>query len=328
MGVLPLLLALVLALAVGLYVVLDGFDLGIGILFLLAPSEEDRDAMMNAVGPVWDGNETWLVMGGTVLFAAFPAAYATLLPRLYLPLMAMLFGLIFRGVAFEFRFRASRFKRTWDWSFALGSALASFMQGLMLGLFINGFTDGEGTPAPILETFAIVSGLGVVAFYTQLGAAWLILKTEGSTLAFARRALPWALAITCLFIVIISIFTPLTHPSIVLRWFSLPNFFYLSPVPLLTALLAFGIWRANSHRRESLPYLLSVALFGMAYLGLGISLWPYAVPQTLTIWQAASSRPTLIAVGIGVAVVLPIILAYLAYSHWVFRGKTPAGYEH
>jgi cytochrome d ubiquinol oxidase subunit II len=328
MDALPLLLALTVAFAMALYVVLDGFDLGIGILFTLAPSDEDRDAMMNAIGPVWDGNETWLVMGGTVLFAAFPAAYATLLPRLYLPLMAMLLGLVFRGVAFEFRFRAARFRKTWDWSFALGSALASLMQGIMLGLFINGFSETRQASALALGGFVIASGLGVTAFYAQLGAAWLILKTEGTTQAFARRAMRWTLPLVLLFVALISIFTPLTHPSIAMRWFSLPNFFYLSPVPLLTAIFAFGIWRAISERRESLPYLFSVGLFLMAYLGLGVSLWPYAVPETLTIWQAASSPPTLVAVGIGVAITLPVILAYLAYSHWVFRGKTPTGYEH
>jgi len=328
---LPLAFALAVALSVGLYVLLDGFDLGIGILFPFAPSDRDRDIMMNSIAPVWDGNETWLVMGGTLLFAALPIVYAAVLPALYAPLMLMLFALVFRGVAFEFRFRAKRSRVFWDWAFSLGSGLAALMQGLMLGTFIDGIPlqDGHfaGTTFSFFSGFALSSGLGVVAGYALLGATWLILKTEGATQAYARAAAPWTLAATLLFIAIVSIWTPLSHLQIAQRWFSFPNIAFLSPVPLITAALAIGIWRAISGRRDGLPFLLSNGLFLIAYAGLGISVWPYAIPEKITIWQAAGSRDTLIFLGIGTAIVLPITLAYLAYAHWVFRGKVSTGYE-
>jgi cytochrome d ubiquinol oxidase subunit II len=328
---LPLIFALVAALAVFLYVVLDGFDLGIGILFPFAPGRDARDTMMDSIGPVWDGNETWLVMGGTLLLAAFPALYAILLPAFYLPLMVMLFGLVFRGVAFEFRFRATRFQYVWDWAFALGSGLAAFMQGLMLGAFIGGVPVADGRFAggtfSFFSYFALASGFGTVAGYTLLGAAWLIFKTEGETQCFARAAAPWALGLTLAFIALVSIWTPLEHAYIAARWFSLPNLFYLAPVPLATAAIALGIWRALHGTRDALPFLFCIALVGLGYLGLGISLWPFALPGRLTIWQAAASTPTLLFLGTGTAIVLPVTLAYLAYAHWLFRGKARRTYH-
>ncbi|HXJ02420.1 MAG TPA: cytochrome d ubiquinol oxidase subunit II [Micropepsaceae bacterium] len=329
---LPLIFALTVAFSVGLYVVLDGFDLGIGILFLLAADSRDRDVMMNSVGPVWDGNETWLVMGGVLLFAAFPLVYAVVLPALYAPLMAMLFALIFRGVAFEFRFRARRFRAAWDWAFSLGSGLAALMQGLMLGAFIDGIAvrDGHfaGGTFSFLSPFAVACAFGVVAGYALLGAVWLIYKTEGTTQSFARMAAPWALAATLVFIGIISIWTPLTHPAIAQRWFSLPDFFFLSPVPLVTAALAFGIWRSVPGPHDGLPFLLSIGLALVAYAGLGVSLWPYAIPESVTIWEAAGAPDTLIFLGVGTAAILPLTLAYLGYAYWTFRGKAGSGYGH
>jgi len=328
---LPLAFAFVVAFSVCLYVVLDGLDLGIGILFLFAPSDRDRDTMMNSIGPVWDGNETWLVMGGTLLFAAFPVAYSAALPALYVPLMAMLFALVFRGVAFEFRFRAGRSRLLWDWAFALGSGLAALMQGLMLGAFIDGIPvragQFAGTTFSFFSAFTVASGFGVVAGYTLLGATWLIFKTDGTTRNFARAASPSILAATLVFIVIVSIWTPLTHPAIAGRWFSLPNFLFLWPVPFVTGLLALFNWRAMHGERDGLPFLFSIALFLVAYAGLGISIWPYAIPESVTISQAAASADTLQFLGIGTAIVLPITLAYLAYAHWIFRGKTAGGYE-
>jgi cytochrome bd ubiquinol oxidase subunit II len=331
---LPLLLGLVVAFGVAMYVVADGFDLGVGILFWFAPGDPERGTMMNSIAPVWDGNETWLVFGGTLLIAAFPVAYATLLPAFYVPLLAMLFALIFRGIAFEFRFRATRFRRLWDWAFAGGSTLAAFCQGVVLGGFINGIAVANGMfiggTFDFLSAFAIVCGLGVVAGYALLGATWLILKTDGLTARLGRRAARAALLVTLGFIAAVSIWTPIQFPHIGERWFSWPNIAYLSPVPILTALIALGIWKHIEDGPEHRPFVLSVALFLLAFLGLGISLWPYAVPYHATLWQAASSPPTLVFVGIGTAIILPFVLAYGAFAYWVFRGKVgaDAGYGH
>jgi cytochrome d ubiquinol oxidase subunit II len=316
---LPLIFALTVAFSIALYVVLDGFDLGIGILFLLAPSNRERDTMMNSIAPVWDGNETWLVMGGTLLFAAFPVVYAAVLPALYVPLMLMLFALVFRGVAFEFRFRATRSRPLWDWAFSAGSGIAALMQGMMLGAFIDGVPVRDshfaGATFSFFSIFALASGLGLVAGYALLGATWLIFKTESTTQDFAKRLVPWSLAATLLFIGIVSIWTPFAHPFITERWSSLPNFLFLWPVPFVTAALAFGIWRAVSGKRDWLPFLLSVGLFMSAFIGLAISLWPYAIPYNVTIWQAAGSTDTLAFLAVGTAIILPITLAYLGYAH-------------
>ncbi len=322
---LPLLLAFVLALCVALYVVMDGFDLGIGILFPFAPTDRDRGCMMNSIAPFWDGNETWLVMGGTLLFAAFPRAYATLLPGFYVPLVVMLFALIFRGIAFEFRFRTPpRYRRFLDWAFAGGSALAAFAQGVVLGAFIAGVPVRNGafagTTMGFLQPFAVVSGVGLVAGYALLGATWLIFKADKPTDQFGRRVARPALLATLFFIAVVSLWTPLLYPDIARRWFSLPNILFLWPVPLVTALTALTIWRAIP-RFDHLPFLAAIVLFLLAFFGLAISLFPYAVPRSITIWQAASATPTLEFVGIGAIVMLPITLGYLGFSHWIFRGK-------
>lgn len=334
MNWLPVALGLAVAFGVLMYVVTDGFDLGIGILLPLAPSENDRAAMINSVAPFWDGNETWLVLGGTLLIAAFPLAYATLLPAFYVPLMTMLFALVFRGSAFEFRFRATRFRPAWDLAFSGGSLLATFCQGVVLGGFIKGIpiADGafQGGTLDFLSAFAVVCGLGLVAGYSLLGAAWLIFKTTGRTAAFGRAAARVALPATLLFIGIISVWTPIAFPHIARRWFSWPNIGYLSPVPIVTAIVAYGIWRAIPGPSDRRPFLLAITLFLLAFLGLGISLWPYAVPYAATLWQAASSPPTLAFVGVGTAVIVPIVLGYFGFAHWVFRGKsiTDTGYGH
>jgi cytochrome d ubiquinol oxidase subunit II len=327
---LPLFFAAVLALCIALYVVMDGFDLGIGILFPFAPSDRDRDCMMNSIAPFWDGNETWLVLGGTLLFGAFPGAYSTLLPAFYVPLVVMLFALIFRGLAFEFRFRTPlRFRRLWDWAFAGGSALAAFAQGVVLGGFIDGVPvrDGVfvGTALGFLRPFALIAGLGVAAGYSLLGATWLIFKAEDSTDKFGRRAARPALLATLFFIGIVSLWTPFLYPDIAARWFATPGIFYLWPVPLLTALTALVIWRSAAGRSDHLPFLATIALFVLALFGLAISLFPYAVPRSLTIWQVASHTQALEFIGVGVVIILPIILSYLAFSHWIFRGRAGAG---
>ncbi len=329
---LPLALALVVAFGIAMYVVNDGFDLGLGILFPVAPGRAERDVMMNSIGPIWDGNETWLVLGGTLLIGAFPLAYGTLLPAFYVPIVVMLFALIFRGVAFEYRFRAQRFRYLWNWAFSGGSTLAGFCQGIIVGAYIRGIPvrDGGfvGGTFDFLTAFSIMCGLGLVAGYALLGATWLIFKTAETTQAFGRRVARPALLATLVFLVMVSLWTPLADTRIAQRWFSWPNIGLLWPVPIVTALIAGGIWREIGANHESRPFLLSVALFLLAYTGLGISVWPYAVPYELTLWQAASSRPTLAFVGVGVAITLPIILAYLGYAHWIFRGKARhAGYS-
>jgi cytochrome d ubiquinol oxidase subunit II len=328
-SLLPLLFGVAMAFGIAMYVIADGFDLGIGILFLLAPSESDRDVMMNSVAPIWDGNETWLVFGGALLLGAFPLAYASILPALYLPLVLMLFGLIFRGVAFEFRFRAAGGRRAWDWAFSGGSVLAAFTQGVALGAVIDGIPVKDGVFAgnayDFLTGFTVATGLGLIAGYALLGATWLIMKTTGTTQAFGRRAARPALLLSLLFLLVISVWTPLDHAEVAHRWFDRPDVTFLWLAPALTVLAAWGIWRALGRGREALPFLLSIVLFLLALSGLGISLWPYAVPYSLTLWQAASSPPTLEFLGIGTLIILPIILAYLGYAHWVFRGKTTPG---
>ncbi len=326
---LPIFFAIAMAFGITMYVISDGFDLGIGILFLLAPAETDRDLMMNSVAPLWDGNETWLVFGGTVLIGAFPVAYATVLPAFYIPLALMLFGLIFRGVAFEYRFRASGGRRVWDWAFSGGSALAAFTQGLVLGSYIDGIIVRNevfvGTPHGVVTGFSVMTGLGLLAGYALLGATWLIMKTDGATRAFGRKAAGPSLALSLIFLLIISIWTPLDHPFVARRWFSTPQIYYLWIPPVLSLAAAYGIWRTLDSEREALPFLLSIVLFLFALLGLGITLWPYAVPYSVTLWEAASSTPTLEFLAVGTVIIVPIILAYLAYAHRVFRGKTQAG---
>ena len=326
---LPFFFGIVMAFGVAMYVIADGFDLGIGLLFIFAPSNADRDVMMNSIAPIWDGNETWLVFGGTLLIGAFPVAYATILPALYLPLVLMLFGLIFRGVAFEFRFQAAGARRFWDWAFGGGSALATFTQGMALGAYINGITVKGGVFAGgalgFLTGFSVLTGFGLLAGYALLGATWLIFKTTDTTQAFGRRAAMPSLVLSLLFLLAISIWTPLQHPGVATRWFSAPNIYYLWLSPALTLVAAWGIWRTLHSGRDVLPFLLSITLFLFALLGLGINLWPYAVPYSVTLWQAASSPPTLKFLAVGVVIIVPIILVYLAYAHWVFRGKTHSG---
>lgn len=331
---LPVLLGLAVAFSVVMYVVMDGFDLGIGVLLPFAPSEEDRAAMINSIAPFWDGNETWLVLGGTLLIAAFPLAYATLLPAFYVPLLTMLLALVFRGIAFEFRFRATCFRPIWDMAFSGGSLLATFCQGVTLGAFINGVQVADrafqGGALDFLSAFAAVCGLGLVAGYALLGAAWLIFKATGTTAVYGRAAARWALPAMLAFVAVVSIWTPLAYPHIAQRWFSWPNIGYLSPVPIVTAVVAYGTWRAILGGQDWLPFVLAITLFLLGFLGLSISLWPYAVPYAATLWQAASSPPTLAFVGIGTAVILPIVLGYFGFAHWVFRDKTApdTGYNH
>ncbi|HXS40766.1 MAG TPA: cytochrome d ubiquinol oxidase subunit II [Stellaceae bacterium] len=314
-----------LALAVFYYVVFDGFDLGVGMLYGFAPDETERSIVMNSVAPIWDGNETWLVFGGLGLLAAFPLAFAIIIPAVYFPILIMLLALVFRGVAFEFRFRRSGLRRFWDQAFCGGSIVATFAQGVVLGTFIQGFkVDGRhfaGTSFDWVTPFALLTGLALMFGYGLLGAGWLILKTEGALQDWARKAGRVCLIAVLIAILAVSIWTPLAEPEIARRWFSWPNIGFLSPVPLITLLIAAAEWHALQRNHELVPFLGAVGLFLMSFIGIAISLWPMIVPYHYTLWEAASSESTQAFLLIGTLFLLPIILMYTAWSYWVFRGK-------
>ena len=307
---------------------LDGFDLGIGILFPFIRREEDRDVAVNTIAPVWDGNETWLVLGGGGLFAVFPLAYSLLMTAFYAPLIVMLLALIFRGVAFEFRFRDARHRPVWDIAFIGGSVMTAFCQGIVLGAFIQGIRiEGRsyaGGWYDWLTPFSLFTGAAVVAGYALLGAGWLVRKTEGEFQDLAFRLMRPALAAVLVAIAVVSPWTALLDDAIFARWFAWPNIAYLAPVPLLVAVFAAALLRSLSLRQEQQPFLLSLGLFLLSYLGLGISLFPKIVPPDLTIWQAAAPPESQEFLLVGALVLLPAILAYTGHAYWVFRGKVKA----
>lgn len=323
----PLTLAwvVIVGVAVFMYVLMDGFDLGIGILYPFARSGEDRDVMMNAIAPVWDFNETWLILGGAGLFAAFPIAYATVLPAMYLPLLLMLIALIFRGVAFEFRFKAERSRFLWDGAFFLGSAVAAFAQGVVLGAFVQGIRiEGRHFAGGMLDwatPFSALCGLALVAGYGLLGATWLVWRTEGGlqgwAYGMARRFLPLVIGA----MIVVSLWTPFLVPGIARRWFSLPNLLILAPLPILAGLAALALWRALDRWLEVRPFFLAMGLFLLGYLGLAASLWPWLIPNVMTVWDAAAPPESQRFLLYGMVPLIPAILAYTAYSYWVFRGK-------
>jgi cytochrome bd ubiquinol oxidase subunit II len=323
---LSLIFALVIVFGIVIYVLADGFDLGVGILFLLAPRDADRDLMMESISPFWDGNETWLVAGGTLLLAAFPPGYYVLLPALYVPIILMLFALILRGVAFEFRFQATGSRRAWDYAFAGGSLLAAVAQGFVLGGFIQGVPVKDGMFAggtfDVISIMGLLCGIGLVAGYALLGAGWLIWKTGGSTQIFGREVAHAALLLTMAMMALVSLWTALTIPEVADRWFAWPRIMPQALLPLAAAATAVLLWRNLWTDRDVLPFLLAMVLFLFGFAGLGISLWPYVVPRQFTIHQAAADPATLHVLIYGVAIILPIILAYTAHAYWVFRGKT------
>lgn len=331
MGIdLPLIWFLIIGFGVMMYVITDGFDLGIGILFPFIKSREDRDTMVNTVAPVWDGNETWLVLGGAGLMAAFPKVYAILLSALYFPALGLLAGLIWRGVSFEFRFKADdAHKPFWDRAFMSGSFVAAFFQGVILGAFIEGhqIVDGVATTGIMswLTLFNVFCGLGVVVAYALLGATWLILKTEGPLQAsIIRAASPITLA-TVSTMLIVSIWTPMTHPAIFARWFSLPNFWFFLPVPVLVLVATWAILKSLRGEPHGGPFVWSLVLVFLGYTGLVISIWPYVLPPSLTIWEAAAPPQSLGFALVGALFIIPFILGYSAWSYYVFRGKVKAG---
>lgn len=331
MGIdLPVVWAAIIAFGLMMYVVMDGFDLGIGILFPFVRDGDDRDTMVNTVAPVWDGNETWLVLGGAALMAAFPLAYAVVLSALYLPLVMMLLGLIWRGVAFEFRFKSDpHHKPFWDKAFAGGSYVATFFQGVSLGAFLNGFTVVDGAYAggalDWITPFSLFCGLGLIVAYALLGCTWLIIKTEAT---LYRRMVALARPVTLILLVVIgivSLWTPFAHPDIAERWFSFPNIVFFSPVPVLVLVSAVLILRSLQGTPHAMPFILALFLLFLGYSGLGISLWPNIIPPDITIREAAAPPQSMGFALVGALFIIPFILGYTAWSYYVFRGKVKAG---
>lgn len=305
---------------------LDGFDLGVGILFPFAPSEDCRNKMINSIAPFWDGNETWLVLGGGGLFAAFPLAYSIILPAVYLPVIFMLIALVFRGVAFEFRFKATeKTRKVWDVSFHFGSLVAAFMQGVILGTFVKGIpvenSEYAGNAFGWLTPFSITTGIAVIFGYVLLGSSWLILKTEDQTQAWGQKTAKYALLYVVFFMGLVCLWMPLIEDEILHRWINWPDTAYLIAIPIITLLTVIALYRAITHNKEVKPFLLTILLFILGFIGLAINLWPYVVPRALTLQQAAAAPESQTLILIGVIIVLPVILAYTAYSYYVFRGK-------
>jgi cytochrome d ubiquinol oxidase subunit II len=319
----------ILALSVFMYVLLDGFDLGLGILFPFAPDDRARDAMMASIAPVWDGNETWLVMGGIGMLTAFPVAFAIIFPALYFPVLVMLLGLVFRGVAFEFRATALTGRKRWDRAFFWGSLAATFAQGCVLGKFVLGFElsgrQYAGSTWDWVHPFVLAVGVGLVFGYVLLGATWLVMKTEGALQDWARARARLASFGVLAFIVLVSAWTPFLHQHIAERWFSWPNLLFFAPVPLFTGLLFLWLGRAVARRGEAAPFLAAMGLFALCYLGLAISLFPYVVPHRLTLWEAATAPEGQAFLLIGTMFLIPVIFMYSGWSYWVFRGKVKAG---
>ncbi|QZD94566.1 cytochrome d ubiquinol oxidase subunit II [Qipengyuania gelatinilytica] len=317
--------AFIIAFAVFAYVVMDGFDLGIGILFPTFDPGRERDRAMNSIAPVWDGNETWLVLGGGGLFAAFPLAYAVVLPATYPLIIAMLLGLVFRGVAFEYRWRDPNHRRFWDFAFTGGSLMAAMAQGMTLGALLQGVEVVDrayaGSWFDWLTPYTLLCGFGVVAGYALLGSTWLIWKLDGEGQAHARKlALRSALA-TVVLMGAVSLYNVFLNAEYAARWLTAPEIYFAAPVPILTLLIAASLVRAITRDRNSKPFWLSIALFFFGMAGLGVTMWPYVVPPDMTIWDAAAPERSQVFMLIGVAITMPLILAYTAWAYWVFRGK-------
>jgi len=331
MGIdLTMLWAVIILFGILMYVVMDGFDLGIGILYPFFRDDHDRDVMMNTVAPVWDGNETWLVLGGAGLLAAFPLAYSVILSAFMLPLIFMLLGLIFRGVAFEFRFKASvRRRHVWDKAFIGGSVVATFFQGVTLGAYMDGIDvvgrQFMGGPFDWLRPFPVFTGLGLIVAYAMLGCTWLIMKTDAD---LQRRmislARPLALVLLAV-IAVVSLWTPIAHEEIRERWFSLPNLYWFAPVPALVLACTWFLLRTLEGQPHGGPFILTLCLVFLGYSGLGISMWPNIIPPDIDLWEAAGPPQSQGFTLVGALFIIPIILMYTAWSYYVFRGKVRAG---
>ena len=332
--ILPLIWMFFLAASIVLYTLLDGFSLGVGILFPFARNDRDRQLMMGSVSPVWDGNQTWLVGGGAALFAAFPKAFNLLLSALYLPLIMMLIALIFRGVAFEFYMKAKD-KHLWYLAFVGGSTVAAFAQGLVLGTYVLGFDfDGRkliAGPLHFLSPFSVMTGVGVVLAYALSGACWLLLKTEGELRDWARGRAQKLLPLVIAMIGLVCAWTPRLVPEIRWLWFGWPNILLLSPVPLWIGALSFATWAALRRKdlSDAVPFLCCIGLYLITLVGLAVSLWPYVVPRSFTLWEVAAPANSLLFTMVGVLLIVPVVLVYTAHAYYVFRGKvTPEDAYH
>ena len=318
--------AFLIAFAVFAYVVMDGFDIGIGILFPLFPVGRERDTAMNSVAPVWDGNETWLILGGGGLFAAFPLAYAIILPALYAPIIAMLLALVFRGVAFEFRWRDAAHRRFWDLGFTLGSVVAALAQGITLGALLQGITvEGRSYAGgwwDWLSPFSLLVGASLVVGYALLGATWLIMKSEGPLQEHCFKLARNLGMATVGCIAAVSLATPFLSNTYYKNWFAFPQVLFAAQVPILVIIAGAMFFVSLARKYEYWPFLISLGLFALGLIGLGVSMFPYVVPGAITIWQAASPEKSQIFMLVGASVLIPIILIYTAYSYWIFRGKT------
>jgi cytochrome d ubiquinol oxidase subunit II len=315
----------IIAFSVLTYVILDGFDLGVGILFPLADGEREKATMMNSIAPIWDGNETWLVLGGGGLFAVFPLAYAVIMPALYMPIILMLLALIFRGVAFEYRWRTVRWKPVWDIAFFGGSIVAAFMQGIALGALVQGITIADRAYAggwwDWLSVFSVLTGLAVVAGYALLGATWVILKTEGPLQRQMQGYAWWLAAGTLGFIAVVSILTPFQDAVYFQRWFNLPGSILSVLMPGAVLVAARALFTGLNAGKDAQPFFAALSLFVLCFIGIGISFYPNIVPPSLTIAQAAAPDESLRFALVGTVILVPMILAYTAYTYWVFRGK-------
>ena len=324
--------AFIIAFAVFAYVVMDGFDLGIGILFPTVKVGQGRDRAMNSIAPVWDGNETWLVLGGGGLFAAFPLAYAVILPATYPLIIAMLLGLVFRGVAFEYRWRDPAHRAFWDMAFFAGSLVAAMAQGMTLGALLQGIDVVDrayaGSWWDWLTPYTLLTGLGTVAGYALLGSTWLIWKLDGGAQKHARYLAVRAGIATIILMGAVSLYNISLNAEYAERWLTAPEIYYAAPVPILTAIIAISMIRAIKKERNSKPFWLAIALFFLGMAGLGVTMWPYVIPPGVTIWDAAAPEKSQIFMLVGVAITMPLIIAYTAWTYWVFRGKVGAeGYH-
>jgi len=322
---LPTIWAGIIAFAIFAYVVMDGFDLGIGILFPTLQVGHERDAAMNSIAPVWDGNETWLVLGGGGLMAAFPLAFAIIMPAIYTPIIAMLLALVFRGVAFEFRWRDPAHRPLWDIAFAAGSTIAAFAQGVALGALLQGITVTGRTYGggwwDWATPFTMLTGISVVVGYALLGATWLIMRAEFSLQQHAYRYAQILGIAMVVCIGAVSAATPFLSNAYYQRWFAWPSILIAAQVPLLVAIFIYLFFRSLNRGDHALPFILALGLFLLNFVGLGISIYPHIVPNQITIWEAAAPRSSQVFMLVGASVLIPIILAYTAYAYWVFRGK-------
>jgi cytochrome bd ubiquinol oxidase subunit II len=330
-SLLPMIWFGIVGFAVLMYVLLDGFVLGIGVLAPFAEDDEQLDLMMNTAAPIWDGNETWLVLGGVGLMAAFPKAYAIILSTLYLPVLIMLAALVLRGVSFEFRFKATSSKALWGVCFAVGSIFAAFAQGVMLGAIAEGLPLKEaahiGAVSNWFSPFSMLTGTAVVFGYALLGSTWLILKTEGAMQSVAYSLTRPLVAVVIAFMVLVSTSLPFLSSRIMARWFESGNFLWLSPVPLLALVNAIVLWRAVMRRAEAVPFVAAIIFFVLGFAGLVAGIWPYLLPPTLTIWDAAAPPSSQMFTLVGMVILLPVILGYVWWSYSVFRGKVTGGYH-